>query len=235
MYSCDVQLLKLQKNAILEAIIAGGLNPADCELTNRPGEKYTLVEHIPSGASLVIGSDDGLSFELTVEFSEASDSSRIGNLTWPVLLQNIREWARGIVLEANTPDLWEELRNMNNVFGGSHLEALGNTPFTSDELTQISRQLREIKNQIKETYSFGEDQLELIDARFDEAEEASRRMGRKDWLLLFGGVLLTLIVSGILTPEAVQHVLLHIAHGIGHLFSDGGQAVQISTRPIELD
>ena len=60
--------------------------------------------------------------------------------------------------------------------------------------------------------------MQEVITRLDEAEEASHRMGRKDWLMTFLGILLTLIVTGLVTPEMVQHMLAMALHGIGHLF-----------------
>ena len=62
-----------------------------------------------------------------------------------------------------------------------------------------------------------------VEARFDEAEEAARRIGRKDWLLLFCGVMFTVIVTGLLHPGAVHHIILMAIQSLDHLLSGGGR------------
>jgi hypothetical protein len=75
--------------------------------------------------------------------------------------------------------------------------------------------------------SFSDEQLSLIEARFDQAEEAARHIGRKDWLLLFSGVIFTLIVTDLLPPAVAQHVLMMALHGLEHLFAGQIQMRQI--------
>lgn len=44
-------------------------------------------------------------------------------------------------------------------------------------------------------------------------------MGRKDWGLLFGGAVFSLILADVIPPAVAGHILMMIEHGIGHLFS----------------
>ena len=71
------------------------------------------------------------------------------------------------------------------------------------------------------------EQIEHIDARLDEAEEASKRIGRKDWLLLFGGTILNLIVTDTVTPSVAGHIFTTVVHGLIHLFTGAGGPPQI--------
>ena len=71
---------------------------------------------------------------------------------------------------------------------------------------------------MKKTYSLTEEQMSRVEARLDEAEEASSRISRKDWILLFSGSIFTLIIAGTVTPDIAQHVMMMAFHGLGHLF-----------------
>ncbi len=117
-------------------------------------------------------------------------------------------------------DLWTVKLGPSLLDNGD--QSVENTPFTTREQAQISRQLREIKNYLKTTRSLTEDQLTRVDERLDEADRASNRMGRKDWALLLSGTLLTMIVADLIPPDIVQHVYTMVLHGLGHLF--GGSA-----------
>jgi hypothetical protein len=80
---------------------------------------------------------------------------------------------------------------------------------------------------VKKTYSLSSEQMSRVEARLEEAEAATRRIGRKDWLLLLCGVMFTVIVTDLVPPEAVQHVLAMALHGLDHLFGGGGRRPQL--------
>jgi hypothetical protein len=100
-------------------------------------------------------------------------------------------------------------------------EAPENTLFTLAERAEISNRLREIRTSLKENLALTTDQVSHIEERLDEAEEASQRLGQKDWLLLFSGTIFTLIIAGTVTPDVAQHILTMALHGLGHLFLGG--------------
>ena len=60
-----------------------------------------------------------------------------------------------------------------------------------------------------------------MDARLGQAEQASRRLGRKDWLMLFNGAVFSLILTDLITPQTAQQVIMLTVHGLGHLFGIG--------------
>ena len=118
----------------------------------------------------------------------------------------------------DTPDLWELSRSGGGLILGELTPDSANTPFTPDEQTAISAQLKAIADSIKNTYELTAEQSAKLDEKFDEAEKASRRMGRKDWGLLFGGAVFSLILTDAITPGIAGHILMMIEHGLGHLF-----------------
>jgi hypothetical protein len=131
-----------------------------------------------------------------------------------------------------TPDLWEELGRAREFLGSSSgYESAENSLFTREEQAQISRQLREIKEQLRKTYGLTAGQFSRVEARLDDAEKASQRMGRKDWVLLFAGTIFTLIVSDLIPPDVAQHILAMAVHGLGHLFGAGTGPTQPTGLP----
>jgi len=80
---------------------------------------------------------------------------------------------------------------------------------------------------LKKTYSLSNEQISRVEARLDEAEAATRSIGRKDWVLLFCGVMFTVIVTDLLPPEAVQHILAMALHGLDHLLRGGARPPQL--------
>jgi hypothetical protein len=67
--------------------------------------------------------------------------------------------------------------------------------------------LDEIKGHILEGQQFAADQAEFVEERFAYFEESSTRMGRKDWLNVLYGGLITVIVGVALAPDAAKALL----------------------------
>lgn len=142
----------------------------------------------------------------------------------------VLDWASEWCSQVKEPNLWADLEQVRETLIAAQDEDSENTPFTPQEQAEISAQLREIKEYIRVTYSLSSEQLSHVEARFDEAERASRRIGRKDWLLLFSGTILTLIVTDLVTPDAAQHIFVMALHGLGHLFGSGQSPTQALPR-----
>ena len=120
--------------------------------------------------------------------------------------------------EVYTPDLWEELLAAKNLFGEQSGKDFGNAPFDGEEQAKISEQIRQIKVYIRKTYQLSNEQFSRIETRLDEADRASRRIGKNDWLMMFNGTLFSLVLSDLIPPSAVQNILIVAVHGLGQLF-----------------
>jgi hypothetical protein len=218
-----VRLEKYQRNAIFEEIVAGGLDARECDLSER--ETEVRISHGPSGSHFTLSGVGLYSGEYVVGDSEISWPYK--DIIWPSVPKRVRKWAEEVKHDLDTPDLWAELKREREILTGARFEAAENTPFTPAEQAEIARQLLEIKEYVKKTYSLSSQQWSAIEDRLDEAKEAAKRVGRKDWLLLFYGVMFTVIVTALLPPEAVQHILIAALQGLAHLFSAGGTPPQL--------
>ena len=91
----------------------------------------------------------------------------------------------------------------------------------------IAERLRQTKEYVTRTYSLSDAQILHLEAKLDDIATAASRVGRKDWTLLFGGVLLGAFVQRILPPEAVQDILRITLDGLAYLFGGGGGPPQL--------
>lgn len=222
---------KVQRNALFEAIVTGGLDPIECHLDERnsifrDGTASVIHQQSQSYFRLIKSSSGpAASPERTIylwrRVVENGPRTRGRVLGWPAVVKLVGQWAK----EVNAPDLWFGLRNTKMSLGGAQEGNSENTPFTIGEQLQISTKLREIKAYVKETYQLSDEEFARIEERLDEAEEASRRVGRKDWVLLFSGLALTLIVTDLVTPGVAQHILTMTLHGLRHLFGGGAKPI----------
>jgi hypothetical protein len=219
-YTWDVLLEKFQRNAFFREIEAGGLDPGECDLSE--GTAEVRISHKPSGSYFLV-SDDALRYTGSYIVGGSTFSRSYVVFTWAKLTGTVRLWAREVRDDVDTPDLWAELQREHEILTGTRYQTVENTPFTADERAEIAKQLQEIKEYAKSTLLLSIDQMSQLQERLDEAETATHRIGRKDWRLLFLGVMLTLIVTGLVPPEVVQHLLTMALDGLDHLFGGGGQ------------
>ena len=138
----------------------------------------------------------------------------------------LREWANLASQWASTPDLWGSNRSGDSHVPGESTPDSVNDPFTLDEQAAISVRLKAIAESVKKDYDLTVEQSAKLDEKFEEAEKASRRMGRKDWGLLFGGAVFSLILSDAITPGIAGHILIMVEHGLGHLFMGSPPSVR---------
>jgi hypothetical protein len=218
-----VALTKAQRNDVFRAVVAGGLEPSQCEFGT--GGNSAWVQHALSKSIFIIGDDGHDHYRGRVEVGDNKPGS-YGAGDWDSVLPHIEQWAsevrRYAEIDAEIPDLWVELRREKEFLADVQYNDTGNTAFGPDEQAEIARRLREIKEHAQQAYSLTNEQIEHLEVRFDEVEEASRRIGRKDWLLLFYGTLFNLLLTDFLPPHAAQHILVSVLLSLGHLFGIGG-------------
>jgi hypothetical protein len=138
-------------------------------------------------------------------------------------------WAAEIRYVTETTDLWAELKRVPEILAAAQAAEVSNQPFTADEQTEISRRLGEIKQLVREKFELTDDQLSAMDHTLDEVEGASKRLGRKDWLLMFYGAMMSVFLTDAVPPTVIQTALSTVVHGIAHLFGIGLPPSMITT------
>jgi hypothetical protein len=229
-----MELSKIERNRVYLAIKRAGLDPSTCALTENARRRVVNlnVRHIETGSYIEIELTQRTRYFNSVNqyVPQSGPKGTTSYPDWEGLSRGIEEWAREILnytrrvreaeerarAEEAMPDLW----SLPADWEMPKNQQYPNTPFTPQEQAQIASQLREIKDYVKKTYDLTDTQTMRLEERFNQAEEASRRMGRKDWFLLFSGVVLTLIVSDLVPASVVQHVFGMVVHELGHLFSN---------------
>jgi hypothetical protein len=212
---------KLQRNALWRAVTASGLYLGEFSYDPVAWPSGVIIHHAPSDSECRIMKYEGLLYIETKLGDDPSNGAKAGS-DFSEIVDEVERWAIEIPEWMGASDLWKSIPESSAVPGDLTPDS-ANTPFTSDEQAAISAQLKEIAESIKKTYELTAEQSAKLDEKFDEAEKASRRMGRKDWGLLFGGAVFSLILADVITPGIAGHILMMIEHGMGHLF--GGPAV----------
>ena len=163
-----------------------------------------------SGATFV---DDPLAGEGPVEERTGLSQYR--------LMQQVEIWLMHVKLDSDTPDLWAQLQGEAELLGAVFDEATENTPLTSAEQQAIAGQLRELRDYVSRTYSLSEAQTRLLEEKLDDLAAATGRVGRKDWLLMAAGLMLSYVLGAALPSEAARDILVTLLTSIGHILGSG--------------
>ena len=212
-----MELTKIQRNDIFNAVRGGGLDPATCDL--KTATHNAEINHASSQSRFLIGRrQSDLAYRTKAKIGEETRWKTSSPPKWRNVLNLVQRWSQHVAEYEEIPDLWTLEVDLNLLEDPN--QSVDNSSFTSRERLEISNQLQEIRNYLTATQSLTEEQFSRIEESLNEAEDASGRIGRKDWALLLIGTILTLILSGLVTPEVAQHVLTTTLQGIGHLFGD---------------
>jgi hypothetical protein len=209
-------LQKEQKNEIFTAIQAVGLDPRDFDLDDFDGkvrikskrsESYFIVSR-ESGyyvGQYLVG--DGMVWPTNPS-------------SWETLMPRISAWLEKVKRDLDTPDLWAELRRETQLLGADLSVVTKNTPFTADEQKEIARRLEEAAKHLREAHLLSMAQMQALDEKIDYLIKASSRLGRKDWLIMFMGVIFSFIFSAALASESARTIFTTFLRGIGLLYPE---------------
>ena len=97
-----------------------------------------------------------------------------------------------------------------------------NAEFTPDEQAEIARRMEAIKAYASEMPELTAEQVTGMEEKLDVLTDASKRVGRKDWLVMLYGAAFGMIVNDSVAPHLVQNIIAMTIHGLGHILGLGG-------------
>jgi hypothetical protein len=219
-----VVLDKRNQDELWGAIEATGLDARTCIADTPRPEDYFFISHISTASHIWIGwtrrfrrgwSRRSVTYEVRTIIGH-EDSLTYWDIEWSEVIRAVELWARKVRTYEDATGLWK-LPFYPKALGAT-LEAGSNSPFTETEQAEISRRIREVKLSLRVAFKLERERLERIEEQLDKAEEASRRMGRKDWITLFLGAVTALILTDIITPDVFHHILTLTFYDLGQLF-----------------
>jgi hypothetical protein len=116
--------------------------------------------------------------------------------------QVLKDWMRLVKNEASQPDLWQTAQVGQGVMKAAAAES--NQPFSPTEQESIAKRLTEIEQHLKSLAELGPVQQTYVENQFKYLADAAKRTGRKDWLNLAIGVIISLIIEIAPTKEVGQ-------------------------------
>ena len=222
-----MELTQARRNEIYIAIAEGGLDPATCTLGTSDESRF-VINH-ESTASWFACS--GLRLErYAATTADASLIMAVGTdpgTYLPVIrpddmIRHLKKWAADVAEYERAPDLWELGSAADALREVAALAVGTNARFTPGEQTEIAKRLAEIRDYLRDHFELTGGQVSGIEEKLGELTEASKRVGRRDWVLIVEGAAVSLIVNATVPQHVVvQTMLLMIARGLGHLFGRG--------------
>lgn len=214
-----MQLNKVEGNELFRQILEVGLDPI--EFTMETNARWPGIIHFPSGSYFRVKLSNWTMKFLVRKLVGNGRISYQRGLAWADVIKSAAGWCG----EVKEPDLWAELQHAKEVFSAAQRQDAENSSFSDDEQEDIATELKKVKEYVKQTYSLSSEQVSRIEVRLDEAAKASGRLGRKDWVLLFSGTILTLIATDLVSPDVAHHIFVMALHGLSHLFGMGNNPI----------
>jgi hypothetical protein len=207
---------KFQRNQIFEAIQAAGLDPGEFNLND--SETEVTIKHKWSMSCFIVKRESAY----YVGQSLVGDGAvwPTGPSSWQTLLPRISRWLEEVKQDLNTPDLWAELQRDAKLLGAGSSMVTENTPFTADEQREIAERLKSLGEYVSVMHSLSKAQIQTLEEKLDYLIDASTRLGRKDWLIVFIGAILSYVFGAAILPESAHTIFTTFLRGIGLLYSE---------------
>ena len=123
--------------------------------------------------------------------------------TWPEQFEFVKRWLASLKRETESPDLWGAISKEARILESAASSDSSNAPFTLEEKAYILQGIDEIKQYLLTAHKLDP---ELVESRLNYLIESSERVGRKDWLNLLISVLVGIVISAALPPEATREL-----------------------------
>ena len=211
-------ILRSQANEIFGILQSAGLRPTEFAW------KHSYLGGTPASRLTHGPSDYYFEFEFDGDFDlqYVTFSPAVGKLvgqervrTWSNARDFVRIWAEVLSLELSEIDLWESIATEKVLNVKVEASPVEDTPFDPVEQQRIRANLNEIKEYLESTQQLDDEQREVVTARLAYLEDASTRLGRKDWVLVAIGVITNIIVTGSFSPTQAHELLQFAGRVLG--------------------
>lgn len=204
-------LLKSQRNDIFNSIRICGLNHKDFDwsegdFTDADGQFDVLTYKDSDYYFQFKIYDKSFSWSYSPGTS-LLDVSGGGTIIedWNDMHEAAEIWMESIKKDINEPDLWANLPETSDSLWQSTVSEYENSRFTNDEHTIIVQGVQKIREFVIE-FGIANNEIKLLDNKLDYLVESSKKLGRKDWILVAWGTLLSVITSLALDSNSAKTI-----------------------------
>ncbi|UTN05155.1 hypothetical protein L0669_04430 [Flavobacterium bizetiae] len=198
-----MKLLKTQKNSlfdIIQEIDFFSHNQFEFIENESEGTYNTRIQYNPDKSFFFSFTDSKSINVLYVNYSPGEeqiiDSS--SQITWNEALNHFLNWLVFLNREVTAPNLWEKFKT--EISDIKFLNNFNNEKFSFSEFTEISQKIESLKNSLSTIPLILNQQNEII-LRLDHLSETAKDLGKFDWINLFVGTIISVVIQLNVTPE----------------------------------
>lgn len=206
-------LLRSQRNSLLRAIEAEEFSPSDFEWfetqSKWTGDKVPAIGYKPTSYYFVFdyypGDPVGLESPGRVaRYTPGRESlnTSIRCPGWNETLITFQKWLSYVRRETE-PDLWDETEEAD--FRNEWLAS--NDPFKKDELKAIQNGLTRVESFLIENSNKSDAVIKDIKENVTYLKESAESSGRRDWMMMFIGIIVTHLSDWAISNISWQHVV----------------------------
>lgn len=204
----DPVLLRSQKNEVFMVIKKGGLEPSDFQWSEVDNGNGLRLTHTPTDSYFIFDISNGWwkGRYFPSQSKAAEDFFGHTHTSWPIVLENFESWLSVVRREYAEPDLWAASQQEKKLIA-EKIDDLENSPFSETEQSRIAIAVNELREFLIFNAKHSDSQVQFVTTRLQHLEEASHRLGRKDWITLAMGTLTNIVVGAALAPDAARELL----------------------------
>jgi hypothetical protein len=206
-------LLRAQINDVLMTIKELGLKPEDFRWAKEKsyrveGLKVWKIVHLPTGYYFIFDFSNELAWpRYSVMFPNKEGSIFADtHSAWTTQLILFRSWVTIVKNDIDIPDPWDIFSDKEGVFETSFEIESGNELFNQEEQNAISEKLQEIRDKFRGNKDINAEHMKIIEDRLQYLDEASKRLGRKDWLNAAIGVSFGVVTQMGISSHLAQEI-----------------------------
>ncbi len=207
------EVLKAQRNEIFEIVKNHDLNPTNFSWERTasrfiPNTEISILNHLETAFYYKFDNRRGSHYAI---YSPAKDKAQTANNlgSWENQLIHVNIWAESLKKEINAPDLWELAKENKNLVEHD-FETEDDSKFSDKESELIKDKLNELSDYIVKTRNLNTEQITFLNNRFSYLEEAVERVTKKDWKIIFIGVLFNIIVGLSLEVGSANEIMIFV-------------------------
>lgn len=198
-----MKLLTSQKNSIFKIIQDNDFfSPNHFEIIESAlmGEYKTRFEFKANRSFYFNFFDTDYVNKLYVNYSPGDeqliDTSK--TISWNESLGHFENWLYYLHREITAPNLWEKFKN--EISEIDYFNNFSNQKFSFTEFTEIAEKIDILKSGLSSIPLILNQQQEII-FRLDHLSETAKELGKFDWVNLFIGTIVSIIIQLNVTPE----------------------------------
>jgi hypothetical protein len=198
-----MKLLTSQKNSIFELIEeVDFFSHNQFELIEKDitGVYHTHIEYKTNKDFYFRFIDSNYVNSLFVNYSPGDEQmmDATTNITWSQTLNIFDNWLYYLQREVTSPNLWQQFKT--EISDIKYINNFNNQQFSFSEYTEISGKIDVLINNLSSIPLILDQQNEII-LRLEHLNEKAKDLGKFDWINLFVGTIISVVIQLNVTPD----------------------------------